>query len=188
MVGLVVVDLVHAAGFSRMASVACAQLRWGAVAGASRELHSSVLLSDRVVSSCQSRSLCGRALHRLRSAGSIPTIRGFLRARIFSTRTGLRPSGLPMSAVSMRSITIGTASSCRISCFSGMTGRSTAISTIALPGRNSPMNSTPRRSGGFSRSRRSRYLIAQSELGWPSKWLTEIVEQHRGGAARWFRL
>ena len=25
-----------------------------------------------------------------------------------------------------------------------------------------------------------KYLIAQSELGWPSKWLTEIVEQHRG--------
>ncbi len=25
-----------------------------------------------------------------------------------------------------------------------------------------------------------KYLITQSELGWPSKWLTEIVEQHRG--------
>jgi hypothetical protein len=25
-----------------------------------------------------------------------------------------------------------------------------------------------------------RYLISQSELGWPSRWLDEIVEQHRG--------
>ena len=25
-----------------------------------------------------------------------------------------------------------------------------------------------------------KYLISNSELGWPSKWLTEIVEQHRG--------
>ena len=149
------------------------------VAGTARQFHSSMFLPVRLTPACQGRSLRGRSLHRLRSRSRHRSLKDIC-AREFLYPNWSSAFGLA-DVRSLDAIHYYRYRQFVRNFLLQRNGRHIHGDLYdRFTGSEFPYEFETETEKRFLALSSVKYLIAESEFGWPSKWLTEIVEQHRG--------